>query len=108
MNPTQYDEGWEDRLRAGLGECPGPDFEAWQARNANALAALGTSPLHRFLSDRKILMYASRCIAALLLLTLGGFWLYPGGNLGRAPSPGPSPESTAPAPSRGLPHITCG
>ena len=44
MNRSLDDEGWEDRLRAGLGECPGPDFEGWRARNAEALSAISPLP----------------------------------------------------------------
>ena len=83
MNPSLHDEGWEDRLRAGLGECPRPDFEAWRARNAAALSVPEPSPSHRSIPYRRIIMERSRWIAASLLLVLGLFWLYPGGSLGR-------------------------
>lgn len=83
MNPSLQNDGWEDRLRAGLGECPTPDFEAWRAGNADALSALGPPPSPRSLPFRRILMNRSTWIAASMLLALGLFALYPGGNLGR-------------------------
>jgi hypothetical protein len=83
MNSSHHDEGLEDRLRAGLGECPRPDFEAWRARNADALFAPGSSPSRRSIPYRRILMLRSGCIAASLLLVFGLLWPYSGGSLGR-------------------------
>ena len=83
MNPSLHDEGWEDRLRAGLGECPRPDFEAWCVRNAEALSVPVPLPFRRSMLYRRIFMGRSCWIAASLLLVIGLFWLYPGGNLSR-------------------------
>ena len=46
MNSSLHEEGWEARLRAGLGECPRPDFEAWHARNADAFVRPRAVTLH--------------------------------------------------------------
>ncbi|MFI5456560.1 MAG: hypothetical protein ACHRXM_14020 [Isosphaerales bacterium] len=82
MNPSLHEEGWESRLRADLGEPPLPDFEAWRARHADALAALDRSQPSRSHPYRRILMISSRWIAASLLLTLGLFWVRSEGTLG--------------------------
>jgi hypothetical protein len=83
MIPSLHDKGWEDRLRAGLGEPPRPDFEAWRARHADALAALKPSPCSRSHRYRRIVMNHSKWIAAMLLLALGLFLFRPSGTLGR-------------------------
>ena len=72
MNPSFRDQGWEDRLRAGLGEPPRPEFEAWRARYADALAAPKPSPCPRWLAYRGSLVNRSRWIAAALVLSIAG------------------------------------
>ncbi len=56
------DESWEERLRAGLGEPSQPDFEAWRARNADALAAPIPSKPSRTLAFKRIFMTSTRLI----------------------------------------------
>jgi hypothetical protein len=83
MSHSLHGDGWEDRLRAGLGECPEPDFEAWRAGNANAFSAPGSSPSRRSILYWRILMESSKWVAASVLLVLGFLWLSPGGGPGR-------------------------
>ncbi len=83
MNPPLQKESWEDRLRAGLGECPRPDFEGWRARYVDALSTPASSPFRRSNHYGRILMVRSGWIAASLLLVLGLFWPFSGGRIGR-------------------------
>src|SRR5262249_37236106 len=83
MNPSICGDGWEDQLRAGLGRCPEPDFESWRARHSGMFTKPGPPPSRRSIAYRRILMGHSRWIAASLILLLGLFSLYPGGNVGR-------------------------
>src|SRR5262249_27520798 len=69
-NPSHHDESWEEQLRAGLGEPPQPDFEAWKAQHADALAALGdvaplpANPWRTFAQKQWKYLAASLCFAA--------------------------------------------
>jgi hypothetical protein len=83
MNASPHEEGWEARLRAGLGEPPQPDWSAWRARQAAAIAAAQPLLLSRSLSNRRFLMTTSKLIAASVLLALGLIWVRSGESLGR-------------------------
>jgi hypothetical protein len=82
MNPSPHDQDWEGRLRAGLGEPPRPDFEAWRTRYADALDALEPLPSRRSFPYRRILMNTSRWMAAAVLVAMGFFLSRPGGDVG--------------------------
>jgi hypothetical protein len=83
MNPSLHDRGWEGRLRAGLGEPPRPDFEAWRARHPDALGALEPLPSTRSQPYRRIVMTGLKCIAASLVFVAGLFLFRAGGTLDR-------------------------
>jgi hypothetical protein len=83
MNLSRHDRDWEDRLRAGLGDPPRPDFDAWRAQHGDALDALTPVSSRRSIPYRRILMNTSKWIAASVLLASGLFLLRPGGDLGR-------------------------
>ncbi|QEH34993.1 hypothetical protein OJF2_35380 [Aquisphaera giovannonii] len=72
-------DGW---LKAGLGEAPKPDFEAWRARHAGDLAALAAPADARPRRSRRALSFASRALAASLILAAGLYASWPGGDLG--------------------------
>ncbi|AMV37616.1 hypothetical protein [Planctomyces sp. SH-PL62] len=86
MNPSLPENGWEDRLRAGLGEAPRPDFEAWRARHSDALDSLSppNPSRSRFHQPWRIAMtLGPKLIAATLLIALGALYLRSGGELDR-------------------------
>ncbi|MCY2968792.1 MAG: hypothetical protein NT069_35060 [Planctomycetota bacterium] len=99
MNETSHPSDWEQRLRAGLGEPPIPDFADWSEKHPEALAALKpalvTPTPHRATSPtppvRKKLMQPWKWLAASALIACGLLWFWPGGNLDRSAFAGTIP-----------------
>ncbi|APW61852.1 hypothetical protein [Paludisphaera borealis] len=84
MNTALNENAWEDRLRAGLGEAPAPDFEAWRIRRAEALDALKPAIVPQTHRYRRILVTSSKWVAAAaIILASGLFLLRPGNSIGR-------------------------
>jgi len=85
MNMIANEEAWEARLRAGLGEAPAPDFQAWRSRHADAFDALATANPPAMRRRRWIsapgLKWAA---AAAVVLAAGLFVLRPSNSIGRA------------------------
>ena len=108
MNPSLHDEGWEDRLRAGLGEAPAPGLRSLAAPGTptpsppsnphpSPIAPLPENPHDKFKVDRRV---AALLLGALLLRSEGSLGrkafaeTIPGDRRAQRPSPGP-PHTTS-------------
>jgi len=75
MNDNAYDPEFEASLRAGLGSAETPDFDAWQARHAEAVAYLNpvVSELKR--RKRKLFMRMTTAVVA-AAVCLVALWFF--------------------------------
>ncbi len=79
MTVQTTDQHWEDQFKAALGTAPEPDFKAWCAQNADAVAQL-TNPSSTPVAlpvppKRRTLTVLSRWVVASLLIAGGALWL---------------------------------
>jgi hypothetical protein len=87
MNKLSNQNGWEQRLREGLGAVPAPDFQAWKAANAEIAEILSSQEptsyrIHQ--PTRRILVSSLKLIAASLLVAVSLHFFFNSGPNGRA------------------------
>lgn len=86
MNPSIHEDPLAAQLKAGLGEVPAPNFEAWCARHADAVASItqvATPPSPAAKPHRQPVANRLKWIAAALLVAAGLVWMQSGPALNR-------------------------